>query len=159
MEARKLLEVAQQQDGAASCGFTPYVTKNGGFKMPRIGPKDGHKGGSNAVQWVDQKKRADLHWLAEEDGCVLYEDMCRGRYTPVNGGEPVAMPEKWDEWKDAIRMIGFNDEGTPSVELMGLPEDFYHPEVYARRKAYNLGVRQVNYPTKKKETVRGKAQL
>lgn len=131
--------------------IVPIVSPEGVFKEPRLGNRQPSAYGGESPFWFDKRRNAvSFTAEAEAAGWVLYEDLCRGRYTPVNGGEPVAMPEKWEMWKRVAADRKPNHDGRNTVRIRDLPDDFYHPEVYARREAFERagGARVISFAEK-----------
>lgn len=103
--------------------------------MALVGPKGeivhyrarANGGGQSPAKWDAENERVYIPKKFAAAGWVFYEDVCKGNYLPHDGGEQIAMPEKYDLWLAAVGEVLDGYEGAPT------DDDFYHPEVYARR--------------------------
>lgn len=122
----------------------PVVGPGGQFKEPRCGPHPSSHGGACIAMYSAQLGGVHIFKAAKDEGWDLYEDVCNGEYTPINGGEPIAAPEYFEKWKRAAELREDDEDGQVTNRLSSIPDDFYHPEVYARRAAYRNGSRMIN---------------
>lgn len=102
----------------------PIVGPLGQFQHHR--PRS-NGGGASPCKWDAENEVLVIPKKYRLLGWCFYRDMCAGNYQPVDGGEPVSMPEKYDEWRAAHAELEEGYEGAPTRD------GFYHPEVYERR--------------------------
>lgn len=97
----------------------------GEFQTPR--PLE-NSGADGVIQFDKIEQEARVPKKYRELGWTLYQDLCAGNYTPINGGQPVAAMSHYRRW---LKACAVTDAGQ---RLPPMPADFYHPEIYERRK-------------------------
>ena len=97
----------------------------GEFQTPR--PLE-NSGGDGVIQYDAIEQEARIPKKYRELGWLLYSDLCAGNYKPINGGQPVEGMSHFRRWQKALAVTEAGQRLPP------MPADFYHPEVYERRK-------------------------
>ena len=97
----------------------------GEFQTPR--PLE-NSGADGVIQFDKIEQEARVPKKYRELGWTLYQDLCAGHYEPINGGQPVVAMSHFRRW---LKACAVTDAGQ---RLPPMPADFYHPEIYERRK-------------------------
>jgi len=98
-------------------------------------PKGGWITGPNSpIEWDAASGEFRVSASGKAVGAVLYQDVCEGRYEPVDGGKPVAKPKCWADWLRIEEHLARDDDGRPTRTLSGDVDKFMHPECLRRKK-------------------------